>query len=505
MSEYILELQNITKLYPGVKALDNVTLQFRPGEVHALVGENGAGKSTLIKTASGAIEPTSGSIVIGGKSYPMLTPAEASDNGIAVVYQEFTLVPVMTAAENIFLGKFIRHGWFCDFREMNRQAATLFKRLNIDINPMAKVATLTTGYQQIVEIAKAVASNPKILIMDEPSAPLTTNEVDSMLQIVGTLKREGVAIIYITHRLDEIFMIADRVSVLRDGQYITTRNIADTDKEGLISLMVGRTLSETYPERKTGGGDVVLEVDNVTGNGVKNITFSLKRGEILGLGGLVGAGRTELAALIFGSAQRTGGEIRLHGKPLHPKTPGDAIARGISLVPEDRKTQGLILNMSVRDNITVASVKKLSSRSFLNKRSEETFTQTQIDNLNIKTPSLRQLARNLSGGNQQKVVLGKWLGTDPEILIFDEPTRGIDVGAKQEIYKLMSRFAESGKSVIMISSEMEELLGMSDRVVVLSKGRVTGILDKKDFSQEQVMKYAVEGHNVAKRDQLQIQ
>ncbi|MDR1745156.1 MAG: sugar ABC transporter ATP-binding protein [Planctomycetota bacterium] len=497
MSEFILEMRNITKLYPGVKALDNVTLQFRPGEVHALVGENGAGKSTLIKTASGAIEPTAGSIVVGGTAHPMLTPATSGENGIAVVYQEFTLVPVMTAAENIFLGKFIRHGWFCDFREMNRRAASLFKRLNIDIDPEAQISTLTTGYQQIVEIAKAVASNPRILIMDEPSAPLTTNEVDSMLEIVRMLRREGVAIIYITHRLDEIFQIADRVSVLRDGQYITTKNIADTNKEDLIRLMVGRTLKETYPERKPSGGEVVLELDNVTGNGVKNISFALRKGEILGLGGLVGAGRTELAALIFGNAEIRSGGIRLHGRPLRPRTPGEAIAKGISLVPEDRKAQGLILNMSIKDNITVASVKKLSRRTFLDKRSEESFTQTQIDNLNIKTPSSRQLARNLSGGNQQKVVLGKWLGTDPEILIFDEPTRGIDVGAKQEIYKLMSAIAESGKSIIMISSEMEELLGMSDRVVVLSKGRVTGTLDRKDFSQERVMQYAVEGHDVA--------
>lgn len=497
MGEFILEMRNITKLYPGVKALDNVTLQFRPGEVHALVGENGAGKSTLIKAASGAVEPTAGTIVIDGTSHAALTPATSAENGISVVYQEFTLVPVMTAAENIFLGKFIRNGLFCDFREMNRRAAELFKRLNIDINPEASVSTLTTGYQQIVEIAKAVAGNPKILIMDEPSAPLTINEVDSMLEIVRMLKREGVTIIYITHRMDEIFQIADRVSVLRDGQYITTRNIADTDKEELIRLMVGRTLKETYPERKPSGGEVILELDNVTGNGVKNISFTLRKGEILGLGGLVGAGRTELAALIFGNAEIRSGEIRLHGRPFRPRVPGEAIARGVSLVPEDRKTQGLILNMSIADNITIASVKKLSRRTIRSKRSEESFTQTQIDNLSIKTPSSRQLARNLSGGNQQKVVLGKWLGTDPEILIFDEPTRGIDVGAKQEIYRLMSALAESGRSIIMISSEMEELLGMSDRVAVLSKGKIAGMLDRENFSQEQVMRYAVEGHDVA--------
>ncbi len=495
MSEYILELNNITKLYPGVKALDDVTLKFRPGEVHALMGENGAGKSTLIKTASGAIEPTSGTIVVDGKSFPMLTPALSKENGIAVVYQEFTLVPVMTAAENIFLGEFIRTGCFANFQAMNRRAAELFRKLNIHIDPEAKVETLTTGYQQIVEIAKAVVRNPKVLIMDEPSAPLTHNEVESMLDIVRTLKREGVAIVYISHRLDEIFHIADKVTVLRDGAYIATRDVAETDRDEIIRLMVGRTLKETFPERGSVEGEVVLELDDVTGNGVRNINLTLRQGEIVGLGGLVGAGRTELASLIFGNAKLTGGEIRMHGKRTEINTPEEAIAAGISLVPEDRKKHGLILNMTVRDNLTISTVKKLSNRIFLNNGNEERQAQRYIESLNIKTPSSRQKVKNLSGGNQQKVVLGKWLGAEPEVLIFDEPTRGIDVGAKQEIYRLMDTLARSGKSILMISSDMEELMGMSDRVVVLSKGRVTGEVLRKDFTQERIMMHAVEGHD----------
>ncbi len=494
MGEYILEFDNVTKLYPGVNALDGVTLRFKAGEVHALVGENGAGKSTLIKTASGATEPTAGGIIIDGKRFAALTPAVSRENGLAVVYQEFTLVPVMTAAENIFLGEFIRRGWFCDFREMNRRAEELFRKLNIHIDPEAKVGSLTTGYQQIVEIAKAVARNPKILIMDEPSAPLTSNEVDSMLDIVRTLKSHGVCIVYISHRLEEIFHIADRVSVLRDGTFIASRDIADTNRDDIIKLMVGRTLKETFPERGGGGNEVVLELENVSGNGVKNINLALRKGEILGLGGLVGAGRTELASLIFGNAKITGGEMRLRGRKLNLASPAEAIAEGISLVPEDRKNHGLILNMSVRDNLTIATVKKLSNRIFLNRANEERQAENYIGSLSIKTPSSRQLVRNLSGGNQQKVVLGKWLGTDPDVLIFDEPTRGIDVGAKEEIYRLMDELAKGGKSIIMISSDMEELMGMSDRVLVLSKGRVTGEVSRRDLSQELILKYAVEGH-----------
>jgi ribose transport system ATP-binding protein len=492
VGDNILELRDITKLYPGVKALDHVSISFRRGEVHALVGENGAGKSTLIKTVSGAIEPTEGRICVEGREFEALTPALSRENGIAIVYQEFTLVPVLTAAENIFLGEFLRKGIFSCQREMSELAKKLFQRLNIQMDPDVKVGELTTGYQQIVEIAKAVSKNAKILIMDEPSAPLTNREVEAMFQIVETLKAEGVTIIYISHRLEEIFRLADRVSVLRDGQYIATKAIQDTDKDDLVRLMVGRTLKETYPERNFTQKETVLEVNHLTGNGVKNISFTLKKGEILGFGGLVGAGRTELAALLFGSAKIKSGEIILRGKKFDPNSPNAAIRNGICLVPEDRKQQGLILEMTVQENLTMAVRKKLSKRGIMRESDSREFSEKYVKDLTIRTPGIFQRVKNLSGGNQQKVVLGKWLGVDPEILIFDEPTRGIDVGAKQEIYKIMTEIVRQGKSIIMISSDMEELLGMSDRMVMLSKGRQTGMLEKEEFTQERVLNYISE-------------
>lgn len=492
MGETILELKNVTKLYPGVKALDNVNLSFRKGEIHALVGENGAGKSTLIKTVTGAIQPTDGEVIVNGKSFKALTPALSRENGIAAVYQEFALVPVLDVTENIFMGEYMKKGLFFDKKTMRSKAKELLDSLNIEINPDTKVADLTTGYQQIVEIAKAISKNAQILIMDEPSAPLTNNEIDAMFRIVKRVKQQGVTVIYISHRLEEIFQLADRVSVLRDGTYICTKNIKDTNKEDLIKLMVGRTLKETYPLRNFATNETVLEVRNLTGNGVKDISFELKKGEILGFGGLVGAGRTELAELLFGNAKIKGGEIYLHNKPMLPKYPKDSIRSGISLVPEDRKHQGLILDMTVRDNLCMASMRRLSSKGMLNKKKAEKFSKDYVESLLIKTPSIMQKVKNLSGGNQQKVVLGKWLGRQPDILIFDEPTRGIDVGAKQEIYKLMTALVEEGKSIIMISSEMEELLGMSDRIVIFSKGRLTRTLRKEDFSQEAVLKYSAE-------------
>lgn len=492
MGETILELKNITKLYPGVKALDNINISFEKGEVHALVGENGAGKSTLIKTVTGAIQPTKGEVVINGTVYQGLTPTLSRENGISAVYQEFALVPVLDVTENIFMGEYIKNGPFFDKKAMKAKAKELLDSLNIEIDPNTKVADLTTGYQQIVEIAKAISRNAQILIMDEPSAPLTNNEIDAMFRIVRRVKQQGVTVIYISHRLEEIFQLADRVSVLRDGKYICTKDIKDTNKDDLIKLMVGRTLKETYPERNFATDETVLEVKNLTGNGVKNISFQLKKGEILGFGGLVGAGRTELAELLFGNAKIKSGEMYLHGKTLQPKNPKEAIRAGISLVPEDRKQQGLILNMNVRDNLCMASMKRLSSRGMLDKKKADKLSQEYVASLQIKTPSIWQKVKNLSGGNQQKVVLGKWLGRQPDILIFDEPTRGIDVGAKQEIYKLMTSLVAEGKSIIMISSEMEELLGMSDRIIVFSKGRLTKTLEKEAFSQEAVLEYSAE-------------
>lgn len=493
MEENILEIKGVSKLYPGVTALNNVNLTFRRGEVHALCGENGAGKSTLIKTISGAITPTAGEIVIGGKSFSGLTPALSKEHGVAVVYQEFTLVPVLSAAENIFMGSFITNGIRLNRKAMYEEAAKIFDKMGIELDPRTHVKDLTTGYQQIVEIAKAISTNAKILIMDEPSAPLTTNEVDAMLNIVRTLKKEGVTIIYISHRLEEVFEIADRVSVIRDGEYIGTKNIEDTNKDDLIKMMVGRELTQTYPERNCKTDEVVLEVKNLCGNGVKDISFELHKGEILGLGGLIGAGRTELCEMLFGYYPVQSGEIYLKGEKIRPSSPSQAVKKGIALVPEDRKKHGIIGGMTIRDNLTLSTIGKLTKGIKIDRKKQNDYASNQINAMGIKTPSMFQKVKNLSGGNQQKVVLGRWLGASPEILIFDEPTRGIDVGAKAEIYKLMTQLVEEGKSIIMISSEMSELLGMSDRLVILSKGRYTGSLEREEFTQETVLKYSSGG------------
>ncbi len=493
MENNILEIKGVSKLYPGVTALNNVNLSFRRGEVHALCGENGAGKSTLIKCISGAITPTAGEIIIDGEKFSGLTPALSREKGIAVVYQEFTLVPVLTAAENIFMGNFKKKGIMIDRKAMYLEAEKIFERMGIKLDPRSHVKDLTTGYQQIVEIAKAISTNAKILIMDEPSAPLTTNEVSAMMEIVRTLKKEGVTIIYISHRMEEIFELADRVSVLRDGEYIGTKDIQDTDKDDLIKMMVGRTLSQTYPKRNCKTDEVVLEVKNLCGNGVKNISFELHKGEILGLGGLIGAGRTELCEMLFGYYPIQGGEIYLKGKPMKPASCADAVKQGIALVPEDRKRHGIIGGMTVLDNLTLSTIKKLTKGVAIDRKAQKDYAQSQVDALEIKTPNLAQKVKNLSGGNQQKVILGRWLGANPDILIFDEPTRGIDVGAKAEIYKLMTQLVEEGKSIIMISSEMSELLGMSDRLIILAKGRYTGTLSAEEFNQETVLKYSSGG------------
>ncbi len=493
MEENILEIKGVSKLYPGVTALDNIHLSFRRGEIHALCGENGAGKSTLIKCISGAIEPTAGEIVIDGETFSGLTPALAKEKGIAVVYQEFTLAPVLTAAENIFMGKFLKKGIMIDRRAMYQAAEKIFERMGIQLDSRTHVKDLTTGYQQIVEIAKAISSDAKILIMDEPSAPLTTNEVEAMMNIVLTLKKEGVTIIYISHRLEEIFQLADRVSVLRDGQYIGTKNIEETNKDDLIRMMVGRTLEQTYPKRHCLTDEVVLEARNLSGNGVKDISFSLHKGEILGLGGLIGAGRTELCEMIFGYYPIKGGELYLKGEPVKPSSPADAVRKGIALVPEDRKKHGIIGIMTVLDNLTLSTIKKMTKGFIIDRIAQKKYAQGQVDSIGIKTPGLMQKVKNLSGGNQQKVILGRWLGANPEILIFDEPTRGIDVGAKAEIYKLMTQLAEERKSIIMISSEMSELLGMSDRLIILARGRYAGALEASEFNQETVLRYSSGG------------
>ena len=463
--EYVLQLQHIRKEYPGVVALKDVTLELKPGEILALIGENGAGKSTLIKCCSGAVIPTSGKIIVNGKEFSSMTPQLASENGIAIIYQEFNNVKELSAAENLFLGRPIRKGIVIDKKAMEEEAAKAFEAHHIKIDPKALMKNLTVGYQQMVEIAKAVQQNAKILIMDEPSAPLTSAEVESMFEVVERLRKEGVSIIYISHRLEEIYRLSDRILVMRDGEYVKTLITKDSEVQELIKLMVGRELTQSYPPRKdcVKKDEVVLELQNVT----------------------------ELAEMIFGAVRKKSGKMIFNGKEIDPKSPREAIDLGIALVPEDRKRHGAMLGISIKNNINMPIYERNSKLSVINNKQEQEIAEKYKENMAIKTPSLNQLVKNLSGGNQQKVILGRWMAADSELIIFDEPTRGIDVGAKYEIYKLMNDLVENqGKTILMISSEMEELMGMSDRIVVLSEGNMTGELSKKEFTQEVIMTYA---------------
>ena len=491
--DVILRVEHISKVFPGVVALDDVSLEFRRGEVHAIVGENGAGKSTLIKILAGAEQPTSGTITLGGSEHRSLTPMFARNLGVAVIYQEFMLATTLSASDNVFLGEYITKGPFLDKKTMEARSAELFSRLGASISPKALISDLRTGYQQIVEIAKSLSKDARILIMDEPSAPLTTTEVEAMYKVVDALKGQGMTIVYISHRIDEIFRLSDRVSVLRDGKLITTRETSETTRSSLISLMVGRELNETYPPREFDIGEVSLSVEGLTGNGVHDITFEARRGEILGFGGLIGAGRTELMEVLFGSKRAEAGRVELHGKSVLSKSPVEAIRNGIALVPEDRKRHGVILNFSTRSNISLPLIKRMSRFGFIRSRAERDLAAEYMESLRIKAPSAVSLVENLSGGNQQKVVLAKWLATKPEVFIFDEPTRGIDVGARYGIYLIMNQLAQEGKTILMVSSDMEELIGMSDRIVVLREGIQQGTLQKRDFTQEAVLALAAPG------------
>lgn len=489
MEKTILKIEGLCKYYPGVKAIDGLTMEFREGEVHALLGENGAGKSTLIKCIAGAIRPDAGTIEIDGEKFSHLLPQQAKDLGVQVIYQEFNLVPQMSCAENVFLNERTSKLIVND-RERAQRAKKIFDDLGVNVDPNRAVGTYTPAYMQIVEIAKAVSRNVKILIMDEPTAPLTVNEVSLLMDIVRKLKAKGVTIIYISHRLEELFEIGDRVSIMRDGQYIKTLNIKDTCRKELVDLMVGRELTESYPSRKVDLGEEVLRVEHLSGNGVEDINFSLKKGEILGFGGLVGAGRTELMNVIYGADKLKSGTIYLSGKPVHFRDTADALAKGIGMIPEDRKRTGVFLKMSIRWNSVICALKSISHLGIVNTKKEKEIADYYIKRLKIRTPSPEQLAGNLSGGNQQKVVLAKAMAAQSQILIFDEPTRGVDVGAKQEIYQLMNQLVEEGHSILMVSSDMPELLGMSDRIVVICEGRQAGIVPKAEFSQARILDLA---------------
>ncbi len=490
--EYVLELEHIRKEYPGVVALKDVTLQLKKGEILALIGENGAGKSTLIKCCSGAVVPTSGKIHVNGKTFDRMTPQLAAENGIAIIYQEFNNVAELSAAENLFLGRPIRKGIMIDKKAMEEEAVKAFEQLRIKINPRELMKNLTVGYQQMVEIAKAIQQHAQVLIMDEPSAPLTNNEVQAMFDVVELLREQGVSIIYISHRLEEIFRLSDRIEVIRDGEYVDTLITPQATVDQLIRMMVGREMTQKFPPREdcVDKSKVVLELDDVCGNGDQHISFKIHAGEVLGLGGLVGAGRTELAQVIFGSKPKDSGRILLNGKEINPKSPREAIDLGIAMLPEDRKRHGALLGVSIKNNINMPIYKRISTASVINSKVEKTMAEKFREEIQIKCPTINQLVKNLSGGNQQKVILGKWLAADSQLIIFDEPTRGIDVGAKYEIYKLINDLVAQGRAVLMISSEMEELIGMSDRIIVLAEKQMTGELQKDEFNADTIMTLA---------------
>lgn len=491
MSNPILELKQITKVYPGVTALKELSLAFHAGEVHAIAGENGAGKSTFIKCITGAVTPTSGSIWFDGKVLVGNTPARSLAQGIAAIYQEFQLIPNLTVAENIYFGRQPKHLGFVDFKAMQKGAAETLNTLGVKIDPKSLVRDLSVGFQQMVEIAKAISRHVRVLIMDEPSAPLTNNEIDYLFAIVRRLKSEGCCILYISHRLEEIFELCDVVTVFRDGEKIETKRVAETSQAELISLMVNRKLEETFPVRLTKPGEEALRVEGLCASRVKDANFVLRKGEILGLAGLVGAGRTELASAIIGLNPKTAGVVKLHGAVKAIRSPGESFRQGIALIPEDRKRYGALLKLSIRENITYSNLQKASNKlRWIRKRAERETANHYRDVLSIRTPSIEQRVSNLSGGNQQKVVMARCLYTDADILIFDEPTRGIDVGAKQEIYQLINRLTAEGKAILLISSEMPELLGLSDRILVLHEGKIVGEMNSADASQERILTLA---------------
>lgn len=496
MSEYVLEMKDVVKRFPGVVAVKGGQLALKAGEVHCLLGENGAGKSTMMKILAGAQPMDEGTILLDGEPVHLHSPHHAQQLGIAMIYQEFNLSPFLSVAENIYLGREPRIAKtpFIHWGKMYADAREVLARINVRIDVKRPVNELSVAQQQMVEIAKALSFNSKIIVMDEPSATLTDHELEALFRLVKDLKTQGIGIVYISHRLEEIFAIGDRITVMRDGEYVGTHPVADVNRERIIQMMVGRELKDEFPKEFFPLGAERLRIDGLTRNGVfRDVSFSLRSGEIVGLTGLVGAGRTEVARAIFGADRIDGGAIALDGKTVTVKSPQDAIRQGIGLLTEDRKNQGLVLGMSVRENTTLANLKKLTFGPFVSRSKEKAVTKSYVDELRIKTPHIEQSAQNLSGGNQQKVVLAKWLFTESNILIFDEPTRGIDVGAKVEIYKLMNELVRKGVCILMISSELPEVLGMCDRVLVMHEGRIAGELAIQEASQEAIMRLATGG------------
>ena len=492
--EYILEMKDISKTFPGVKALDHVQLQVRPGEVHALMGENGAGKSTLMKILMGIYtkDDDGGEILFDGKPYVVSNPKEAMDRGVAMIHQELNPILDMPVYENIFVGRELRKNGLVDKKAEIEQAQKLIEECGLHVSPRETLRNLTVAQCQLIEIIKAISVNAKVIIMDEPTAAITEREVELLFGHIRRLKEKGVAIIYISHRMAEIFAICDRVSVYRDGQYIGTGTTKELDENQLIKMMVGREITDVYPKLDADIGEAVFEAKNIVraDNKVKGVSLTVRRGEILGIGGLVGAGRSELVEGIFGMHALSQGEIYVHGKHVKVSSPQDIIREGVALITEDRKVTGLNLSGTVNANIATVAIKKLLTNGLYDRGKARRASQEYIDKLNIKTPSADQIVGNLSGGNQQKIVIAKWLLNDPDIIILDEPTRGIDVGAKRDIYLLLGNLVRQGKAVIIISSEIPELMGICDRIMVMCEGNYSGEVSREEFSQERIMELA---------------
>jgi ribose transport system ATP-binding protein len=497
MGELLVEMVGIDKSFPGVHALNDCQFNLRAGEVHALVGENGAGKSTIMKVLAGIYAKDAGTIRVKGNEVELHSPRAAQALGISMIHQELNLMPHLTVAQNVWIGREPRGriGFMVDEKALNENTEKLFELMRLKLNPRTKVADLSVAKQQMVEIAKAISYNAEVLIMDEPTAALTETEIEELFRIIRQLQERGVGIVYISHRLEELKLISSRITVMRDGKYVDTVNTADTTKDEIIGMMVGRTIYESAPEvPEDTDQEIVLDVRNLNrGKQIRDVSFTLKKGEILGFAGLMGAGRTEVARAVFGADTVESGEVFVHGRKVEIHSPGDAVAHGIGYLSEDRKRYGLALGMDVEANVVLASFNRfLKWLGFVDAKATHATALKYVDMLQIKTPGVQQTVRNLSGGNQQKVVIGKWLTADTEILIFDEPTRGIDVGAKQEIYHLLNSLTREGKSVIMISSELPEILRMSHRILVMCEGRITGELTADQATQEKIMKYATQ-------------
>ncbi|MFR5602284.1 MAG: sugar ABC transporter ATP-binding protein, partial [Lachnospiraceae bacterium] len=501
MSEYRLEMRNVTKTFPGVKALDNAQLKLRPGTVHALMGENGAGKSTLMKCMFGIYKMDSGEVYYEGKQVHLEGPMQALEQGIAMVHQELQPIPERSVAENIYVGRYPMKKIagvipVIDHAKMYENTEKLLKEVRMNFDPKQKLSTLSVSQMQSVEIAKAVSADCKVLILDEPTSSLTANEVEALFRIIDDLKKKGVAIVYISHKMDEILRISDEVTIMRDGQYIGTWPAKELTTDSIITKMVGRELTNLYPKKENVPGDVVLEVKDFTSinpRSFRDVNFTLRKGEILGVGGLVGAQRTELMEGLFGLRLHSKGTITYKGEQVKINRPQDAIRKGIALLTEDRRATGILGVLSIADNVSIASLDQyLEAGIMLNDHKIEQLVKENVAKLSIKTPSSKTQIQSLSGGNQQKVLIARWLANNPDVLILDEPTRGIDVGAKYEIYCIIAELAKQGKSIIMISSEMSELIGMSDRIMVMCDGRVTGFVEGEEANQESIMAFATQ-------------